>query len=349
MDHDAELLWALQRGIPLEPRPFARLGKLLGLSEDALLTRLEQLIADGTIRRFGAVFDSRRLGYRSVLCAMTLNERELDAVVPQLIPHPGITHCYLRAASAEAPAQGTARQPCMPNLWFTFAVRADRFDRQFDALTRAAVPHQVLALPALRRFKIDVVFDPQTRADDETAGLPEGRPVQHDPHAETEISAPFSAKHKEIVRQMQGAVPVVAEPFAAIAGQVGMPEAELIEQLREWRTFGVLRRLGAVVRHQTLGFHGNGMGVWFVSAADVITAGRHLVTFAEVTHCYERPAAPEFPYNMYAMIHAATPERARRLFERISAAVELGDGTLLLSVREYKKSSMAYFNDESEK
>ena len=346
IEHDAELLWALQHGIPLEPRPFARLGELLGLSEAALLKRLKQLIANGTIRRFGGVFDSRRLGYRSVLCAMTLNERELDEVVPHLIPQPGITHCYLRAEGGEAPGAECERRT--PNLWFTFAALAERFERQFDALKRAAEPHAVLALPALRRFKIDVVFDPRTRDDDETAGLLETFPVAQDARAEAEVSLPFSAKQKQIVREMQGAVPIVAEPFAAIADRLELPVTELLAQVREWSASGVLRRLGAVVRHQTLGFHGNGMCVWLVPAEQALMIGRRLATFAEVTHCYERPAARDFPYNMYAMIHAATPERARRLFERIAAAAELGGGTVLLSVREYKKSSMAYFNDENE-
>ena len=146
-EKDAGLLLALQRGLPLEPRPFARLGANLNLTEAAVIERVRALFDTGVARRLGGVFDPGRFGFRSTLCAAALPEEDLDALVPQLTPHPGITHCYLRTCADEA----------LPNLWFTLTAPVRTFDGELAKLRSIVAPHGLLDLPALRRFKIDVM------------------------------------------------------------------------------------------------------------------------------------------------------------------------------------------------
>ena len=95
-DQEAAALVALQRGIPLSERPFAELGASLGLSEEAVLALVRRLLDSGEARRFGAVFDARRLGYRSALCAMTVPRVRMAEVAARVAAVRGVTHAYER-------------------------------------------------------------------------------------------------------------------------------------------------------------------------------------------------------------------------------------------------------------
>ena len=108
---DARLLVILQQGLPIDARPFARIGEGLGLSEEAVLARVRSLFESGVARRFGAVFESRNLGYLSTLCAVDVPAGDLEAAAARIAPHPGITHCYEREGH--------------PNLWFTMTALED--------------------------------------------------------------------------------------------------------------------------------------------------------------------------------------------------------------------------------
>ena len=99
MVSDEEMVVALQRGIPLCARPFEALSRELGCTEDDLLSCLARLREGNTVRRFGAVFDTRRLGYRSALCAVAVPRDELDEMAARLTPLTGVTHCYVREPS----------------------------------------------------------------------------------------------------------------------------------------------------------------------------------------------------------------------------------------------------------
>jgi len=143
-DAQDALLVALQSGLPFDRRPFARLGTDLGLSGEDVLARVRALFDSGVARRFGAVFDSRSLGYDSTLCAADVPGGLLETAAALLHPHPGITHCYERDGH--------------PNLWFTLTVPAADLRPELNRLAAALAPAELMSLPALRRFKIEAVF-----------------------------------------------------------------------------------------------------------------------------------------------------------------------------------------------
>jgi DNA-binding Lrp family transcriptional regulator len=305
-------------------------GEGLGLSAAAVLERIGRFLESGYARRLGGVFDARRLGYRSVLCAVDLPADLLEKTAAAVCQHPGVTHGYERCA-----AEGQH----WPSFWFTLATPQADFDRELEAVRRQVAPHELLTLPALRRFKIDVMFDPRTRDRDErvpaaqaSAGIATG-PM-------TEVFTPLD---QAMVRALDASLPLVERPFAKIAGELGLPESELLRRLAAWQEQGVLRRVALIVRHRELGFTANGMCVWDVPAEDVMAAGRRVAQVPEVTHCYARPRSDRFPFTLYAMIHTGDAASTRQLFERISRDAGLPDGQLLLSQREFKKTSMAYF------
>lgn len=318
----------LQRGIPLCPRPFEALARELDCAEDDLLDFVARCRRAGLVRRFGAVFDTRRLGYRSVLCAATVPRDALDAAAAKVIPFVGVTHCYLRELE-------TGKAP-LPNLWFTLSYPADVFDALADEIRARLAPHDVAFLPATRRYKVDVVFGAATRAREER----------------TEDDAdPLDARGRAVVAALQGDTDVRADYFAALAEKSGMKEWDLLSTLELWRRRGRLKRIGLLLAHRVAGYVANGMCCWRVEG-DTTEAGRALAARDEVTHCYERPPLENFPYNLFAMVHATSPEEAHAQHSRLhqSLAATLGHEpatVMLLSTREYKKTSMTFFVGEN--
>ena len=324
---DAAMVVALQRGIPLCARPFEELSRELGCGEADLLACLARQRAMGTVRRFGAVFDTRRLGYRSALCAAAVSVEALDAAAAKLTPLVGVTHCYVREATS-------ALRPGVPNLWFTLSYPADIFPAMVDEVAERLGPYALHVLPATRRYKVDVVFGAATRAREEDV-------------AEGDDLPPVTARDRAVIGALQGDTEARADFFAALAGRLGMKEWDLLSTLEIWRRKGRLKRIGLLLHHRNAGWSANGMCCWRV-AGDTTAAGRALAARGEVTHCYERPEAPNFPYNLFAMVHARAAAEANAQFASLSAEVNRVAGAavpavMLLSTREYKKTSMTFF------
>ncbi len=157
------------------------------------------------------------------------------------------------------------------------------------------------------------------------------------------MSRSFSKQEMELVRQLQADIPLSPEPFAEIAAAVGMTVEEVLGKVREWTADGTIRRFGAMVRHQKLGYKANAMSAWDVPDERAEAVGETLAAAAEVSHCYQRPRADGWPYNLFAMIHGASPEECHRVADRLAAVVGISDYRLLFSTREFKKVSMSYF------
>lgn len=326
MPSDEIFLEALQRGIPLESRPFAHLADELGCGEDDIVDFLCRCRERGMVRRFGAVFDTRRLGYASALCAVRLAPAELEAAVAALVPLKGVTHCYLRELPADWPMRDGVEQ--FPNLWFTLSCPRDVFAAMADEVRARLGGGEMHVLPALRRYKVDVVFGAATRVRDELV----------------DDDQPVTAADRAVIRALQGDTEVRGDYFAALSASVGMTEWDFLSRLELWRRNGRLKRIGLLLAHRQAGWTSNGMCCWRVEG-DTSEIGRALASCGEVTHCYERPQVPCFPYNIFAMVHARSPEEATAQYARLEAAAGLSGGVMLVSTREYKKTSMTFFAD----
>ena len=318
-DFEKRILTQLQRGIAITSRPF----------EEGVVELMQQAQADGLLRRFGGIFDARRLGYKSILCALDVPEELIEEKAAIISAHPGVTHCYERK-----PLRGDAHYP---NLWFTLAVLHDEFDSELKSLNAElrTLNSELGELPAIRRFKIDVVFDLHTVDRDET--FP-GNSISPD------ISFhKFTEPEKQLVRALDQNLPLVEKPFAAVAEQIGQSEEWVLATLNDWKEQGVLRRIGAILYHREAGFKANAMCVWPVDKNEIPDAGRRIAARPEVTHCYQRPRLDAFPFDLYAMIHTGSWDETEALFQEISECCGLSGGELFASGREFKKSSMKYF------
>ncbi|MFZ5648879.1 MAG: Lrp/AsnC family transcriptional regulator [Bacillota bacterium] len=149
----------------------------------------------------------------------------------------------------------------------------------------------------------------------------------------------------EIIRALQEGLPLVSRPFRVVAERLDITEDHLIDVIRDMLSRGLIRRFGAAVRHQDLGYTSNAMVVWNVEKDDVAKAGEIFSTFSEVSHCYERELAGDWRYRLFTMVHGKTSEECYEIARAMSEVSGLRDYLVLFSTGELKKESMKYFTE----
>lgn len=153
----------------------------------------------------------------------------------------------------------------------------------------------------------------------------------------------IDAIDRRLIAATQAGLPLVAEPYQAIARSVGIDQQEVLDRLRRLADRGAIRRIGAIPNHYALGITANGMSVWDVADDAVVDAGRAAGALAFVSHCYERPRClPLWPYNLFAMVHgrsrAEVMEKVGRIASLIGPAARAHD--VLFSTRILKKTGL---------
>ena len=149
---------------------------------------------------------------------------------------------------------------------------------------------------------------------------------------------------KKVIALIQGDLPVTEKPYLEIAEKLGLSEEEILGILQKLSDLGVMRRFGATLRHQKSGYRANAMVAWQVDEDRVEEVGEMLASFQEVSHCYRRNPAKDWPYNLYTMIHARDRKTCRDTARRMAKKASVKNYTLLFSKRELKKTSMKYFS-----
>ncbi|MGA1839380.1 MAG: Lrp/AsnC family transcriptional regulator [bacterium] len=152
----------------------------------------------------------------------------------------------------------------------------------------------------------------------------------------------LTKKDKELIRYIQNDLPYDNRPFLVIAEKLGWKEGEVLQRIKEWIDQGVIKRFGALVKHQNLGFRGNAMVAWSVPHSDVEITGKHMANYLFISHCYERPAGPDWPYNIYTMIHALDKKELESFVHRVARDTGIEEYRILYTVKEWKKKSMEY-------
>ena len=142
-----------------------------------------------------------------------------------------------------------------------------------------------------------------------------------------------------LLKNVQDGLELTKRPYLTLGEKMGISEDEVIRRLQALVEEGVIRRFAAAIGHRALGIVANAMIVWRVPAGDVERIGRIVASFEEVTHCYERAVQPEWPYNLYAMVHSRSREECVRIASEIARATGVEEYRVLFSEAEYKKTS----------
>jgi DNA-binding Lrp family transcriptional regulator len=303
----------------------------LELSEGEVMDRIARLKQRKIIRQISAIFDTRSLGYKSSLVAMRIPPDRLDEAAQVVNSHPGVSHNYKRNHAF--------------NLWFTLAVPpASDLDWTVRRLHELAGAESTRVLPTLRLFKIGVQLDLEgnsgaERLEPGEAGYSEGRR----PAAGRDG---LRAVDVEAVRVLQEDLALLPQPYLPLAERAGLSEDGLFEVARRLQAQGYLRRIAAVLHHREAGFRANAMGVWVVPPERTEEVGKIMGSFKGVSHCYLRPTYPDWPYNIFTMVHGQKAKDCQDVINAISQATGVGEYALLYSTKEYKKIRLRYFTPE---
>lgn len=329
------MLGALQEAMPFVQRPFAAIGERCGMTETEVLERIRQLKSDKVIRQISAIFDTRSLGYASSLVAARIAPEQLDAAVQVINSHPGVSHNYLRNHEF--------------NLWYTIAVPPTSklgLEGTVNRLHALSGAETTRLLPTLKLFKIGVRFDVEGSA------KPDDQSAPSYTEASRSESRPLTAMEIEFVRRMQRDLELTAEPFADIAKDLGLSFEAAAAMHQEFLRTGRMRRFAAVLHHRKAGFGANAMGVWAGPQNDpeaLRKIGETMANFSAVSHAYERPSYPEWPYNLFTMVHGKSEEECEQTLASIAMATGITDRHALYSTKEFKKVRVRYFTDEEAK
>jgi len=324
---DKRLLNLLQGSFPLEPRPYARVAELAGVDEREVLRRTARLLEERIIRQITPIFDTRVLGYQSMLVAAKVDADNPHRAARAINAHPGVSHNYLRNHDF--------------NMWFTIAVEPGStlgLDGTLELLAREAGAESVRQLPTVVLFKIRMDLE----MEGDTGAL--ARAVEAVPPADPD-PIELSELDLAVIRNLQGDMPVAPEPYAPAAAAIGITVPQLLEHLESMRERRALRRVAAILFHRRAGFSANGMGVWKVPEEQIMEIGPRMAAFRGVSHCYQRPTYEDWPYSVFTMAHGRSKEECDAVLDAIAAETGIEERSTLYSSTEFKKIRLLYFTD----
>ena len=333
------LLNIIQTGFPLTERPYREIGEVLGILEEEVLQRLEELISENFVRFIGAIINTTSLGFESALVAFKIASEKISHAAEFVNSHPGVSHNYERNDAY--------------NLWFTIAVPEDiDLKSTVTKLYKLSGASELLILPALKMYKIGVVLDASIEMDEIPSAPGPGNEgsVTRTSQKEYPLSRDDKEKipplQKKVLAQLQNSIPLRQEPFNDMARNTGRTPQEFLQVVNELMEKGVIRRFGAVPNHKKIGYAYNVMVVWEVPEDKIDEYGRRIASYKTVTHCYRRPVCPGWPFSLYSMLHCRSDEECDTIVKDIQKLTGCENYRLLTSVREFKKKRLKYFSDD---
>jgi DNA-binding Lrp family transcriptional regulator len=325
---DKRLLNLMQGQFPIAPRPYQHVAGEAGITEAEVMTRVQRLLDERIIRQVTPIFDTRALGYSSMLVAAKVDPENPWRAATVINAHPGVSHNYLRNHEF--------------NIWFTIATEPDSplgLQGTLDVLARLAGAESVRQLPTLKLFKIrmDLEMEAGTAALATAAEAAEPAEIEAQPYDEFD---------RAVIRALQGDMPVIPEPYAPAAAELEISQERLLEHLRGMQERRLLRRVAAILFHRRAGFSANGMGVWKVPDERIMELGKRMASFRGISHCYQRPTYQDWPYSVFTMAHGRSKEECDAILDSIAADTGIDERATLYSSTEFKKIRLLYFTQD---
>ena len=327
-ERDKRLLNLMQGSFPIAPRPFQHVASQAEMTEEAAMARVRELIEHRIIRQVTPIFDTRALGYSSMLVAAKVDPDNPWRSAKVINEHPGVSHNYLRNHEF--------------NIWFTIATEPDSplgLDRTLEVLGEIAGAESIRQLPTLKLFKIrmDLEMEGGTDALAQTVEVAPPAEIERQPYDERDIA---------VIKALQGDMPIVSEPYAPAAEQLGMAQEDLLAHLEQMQERRLLRRVAAILFHRRAGFSANGMGVWKVPDDRVMELGPRMAAFRGISHCYQRPTYKDWPYSIFTMAHGRSKDECDAILDSIADLTGVDERATLYSSTEFKKIRLLYFTED---
>ena len=327
---DKRLMNLLQSNFALVPEPFAPIAEQAGITVADVLERTQRLLDGRIIREITPIFDTRALGFDSMLVAAKVDAENPHRAAKIINSHPGVSHNYLRTHEF--------------NLWFTIATPPDSelgLQGSLDVLQELTGAESIRQLPTLKLFKINMNLEMEKGTDALAAVADAATPreLEAQPYDDFDIA---------VIRALQGPMEAVERPYDAAAAEVGLSVSDFLVHLEGMVERKLLRRVAAILFHRRAGFSANGMGVWKVPDADIVEVGAQMASVRGISHCYERPTYEDWPYSVFTMAHGRSKEECDAVLQSIADEHGLHgeDRAILYSSTEFKKIRLRYFTDE---
>jgi DNA-binding Lrp family transcriptional regulator len=328
-DTDKRLLNLMQGSFPIARRPYQHVATQAGISEDEVLARVTRLLNERIIRQVTPIYDTRALGYSSMLVAAKVDPENPWRAANVINEHPGVSHNYLRNHEF--------------NIWFTIATEPGSrlgLEQTLAVLGELAGAESIRQLPTLKLFKIRMDLEMEKGTDTLAGATTEAvEPAEIDPQ-------PYDEFDRAVIRATQGDLPVTAEPFGPAAAELGIPQEDLLAHLEAMQGRRLLRRVAAILFHRRAGFSANGMGVWKVPDERILEVGMQMARFRGISHCYQRPTYADWPYSVFTMAHGRSKEECDAILDSIAEQTGIAGRSTLYSSTEFKKIRLLYFTDE---
>jgi len=329
-DADKRLMNALQSSFPLEPEPYSRVAAQLEMPIDEVKARAQRLLDERIIREITPIFDTRALGYASMLVAAKVDPENPHRAARIINAHPGVSHNYLRTHEF--------------NLWFTIATPPDSalgLDGTLDVVQAETGAESIRQLPTLTLFKINMNLEMEQGTDALAAAIDASPPRELE-------AQPYDDVDVAVIRALQGPMAVTDRPYDAAAKELGMTTERFLDRLEGMVERKLLRRVAAILFHRRAGFSANGMGVWRVPEDQVLEVGRRMAAVRGISHCYQRPTYKDWPYSVFTMAHGRSKEECDAILNRIADdhALHGDDRAVLYSSTEFKKIRLHYFTED---
>jgi siroheme decarboxylase len=320
----------LQSSFPLDPEPYARIAAEADLDVVEVKRRTQRLLDGRIIREITPIFDTRALGYESMLVAAKVDAEHPHRAAEIINSHPGVSHNYLRTHEF--------------NLWFTIATPPDSglgLEGTLEVLQRLTGATSIRQLPTLKLFKINMNLEMEggTEALAAAAEAVTPRELERQPYDELDVG---------VIKALQGPMEVADRPYDPAAAEVGIETDELLSHLEGMVERKLLRRVAAILFHRRAGFSANGMGVWRVPEDRIDEAGARMAAVRGISHCYQRPTYRDWPYSVFTMAHGRSKEECDAVLDSIADEHGLHgpDRATLYSSTEFKKIRLHYFTPD---
>jgi DNA-binding Lrp family transcriptional regulator len=309
-----------QGGFPVVESPYSTVAANLGTDETTLISTIQGLLDKGILSRFGPLYDASSIGGGLTLAAMSVPEDEFDCVVDLINQLPEVAHNYRREHTL--------------NMWFVIATETP------DLLQKAIAKIERLTdLPVYNFPKIQTFYLGLWLGLDKAGRVTTGSIEQ--PSHQTRMT--IDNLDRDIIHATQSGLALHTAPYNEIAKQCGCDMHTVMSRMQWMLKCGVIRRIGAVPNHYRLGLRSNGMSVWDVADDRLDALGKQVGKLDFVSHCYERPRhLPQWPYNLYAMVHGTNQDEVNRKVSRIAELLgnDCQQHNVLLSSKILKKSGL---------
>ncbi|HEY7121563.1 MAG TPA: Lrp/AsnC family transcriptional regulator [Solirubrobacterales bacterium] len=327
---DKRLMNLLQSSFPLHPEPFGEVAAGADLPVEEVKARTQRLLDERIIREITPIFDTRALGYSSMLVAAKVDNQNPHRAAKIINSHPGVSHNYLRTHEF--------------NLWFTIATPPDSelgLEGTLEVLQRLTGAESIRQLPTLTLFKINMNLEMEGGTKDLSAAVEAAPPRELEPQ-------PYDEVDIAVIRALQGPMAVADRPYDTAAAEAGMSTEDLLGHLAGMVDRKLLRRVAAILYHRRAGFSANGMGVWRVPEDQILEVGGRMAAVRGISHCYQRPTYRDWPYSVFTMAHGRSKEECDAILDDIAETHGLhgDDRAVLYSSTEFKKIRLHYFTDD---